>query len=311
MLRVRHGVAAVPNDPAGAPVTGSAADPAAAHVRQARALVAALRDPRREYALSHGSAVAVHGLPYPGLVRPDSWPVELTRSRTRGGPTGDWRAHCAPLPAEHRTVVDGLDVTTLARTAVDVAAAHPLVASLPVVDAAVRRLVLLAADSSEEPWRTTRDVAVDVQLASAARALLIDTLERSGRRRGHRRARVAIGAAEPGAENGFESASRARFLLAGLPVPRAGFPVRGDDGRWYWADVAWPELRVLGEADGRGKYTDPAVLYAEKRRQETLERAGWIVVRWTWEELVHTPEVVVARVARALARAARRASGLG
>ena len=59
---------------------------------------------------------------------------------------------------------------------------------------------------------------------------------------------------------------------------------------------------VLGEADGRGKYTDPTVLYAEKTRQEALERAGWIVVRWTWDELARTPEVVVARIAAALER---------
>lgn len=102
--------------------------------------------------------------------------------------------------------------------------------------------------------------------------------------------------------------TRACFLPAGLPRPEVGYPVLGADGRRYWADLAWPDLRVLGEADGYGKYADIAARHAEKDRQEALERAGWRVVRWTWSELDRTPHLVTARVAAALERARDRAA---
>ena len=73
--------------------------------------------------------------------------------------------------------------------------------------------------------------------------------------------------------------------LAGLPSPVTCLEVRGRSGRQYFADFAWPGRRVIGEADGTGKYglTDREVteaLRAERRRQRDLEDAGWTVVRW-------------------------------
>jgi hypothetical protein len=66
--------------------------------------------------------------------------------------------------------------------------------------------------------------------------------------------------------------------------------------------MAWPERRVLGEADGTGKYgRDEATirtrLRAERERQRDLEDAGWTVVRWDSRE---TAKRVTARLARAL-----------
>jgi very-short-patch-repair endonuclease len=204
-------------------------------------------------------------------------------------------------------VVDGLPITTVGRTAVDVACAVPLADALPVVDAALRRLTQVAVrvdPTGAAQGMTERELVLDARVVAAVRRTLLRILDETGRRRGRTRAVRAIQTAHPAAENGFESVSRARLLLGGVPTPEVGYPVRGDDGRTYWADLAWPALRVLGEADGRLKYDRPGALYAEKRRQEALERAGWIVVRWTWDELLRTPEVVVARVLAALDRAA-------
>lgn len=61
---------------------------------------------------------------------------------------------------------------------------------------------------------------------------------------------------------------------------------------------------MVGEADGMAKYdAGPAALRAEKRRQELLEDAGLIVVRWTWADL-WAFDPVVARLRAAFARAA-------
>ena len=61
---------------------------------------------------------------------------------------------------------------------------------------------------------------------------------------------------------------------------------------------------MIGEADGLLKYTDATVLRAEKRRQERLERAGHVVVRWSWAEITTAPEAVAARILGAFSRAA-------
>jgi hypothetical protein len=41
----------------------------------------------------------------------------------------------------------------------------------------------------------------------------------------------------------------------------------------------------------------------EKLREDAIRDAGWIVVRWIWDEL-NRPAVIVARIRRALERAA-------
>ncbi|MEZ5117082.1 MAG: hypothetical protein R2737_12525 [Candidatus Nanopelagicales bacterium] len=305
LVRVRHGVLA----PAG--VSRALADPVDRHVFEARALVAALRARRSglgdSAALSHSTAVAVAGMPYPGLRTPRHWPVHLSDDAPGGRQATGWLRHECSVPREHRTVVAGLPVTTVPRTAVDVAAALPLLRALPVVDAAMRRLCLGTA--RVEPGSVAgRLLVLDPRVVGAAREQLRTTLDEAGVSRGRRRAIQALEVADPAAENGFESVSRAHVLRAGLPRPEVGYPVLGADGRRYWADLAWPDLRVLGEADGHGKYADIAALHAEKDRQESLERAGWRVVRWTWSELDRTPHLVSARVAAALERAGARAA---
>lgn len=284
-------------------------DPLHRHVFEARALVHALRGRRGGLpdgdALSHVTAVAVRGLSFPGLRVPGRWPVHVSGTAAGGHQVTGWIRHDCAVPAEHRSIVAGLPVTGLARTTVDVALTSSFVAALPVVDSAMRQLALGPGGSARSPV-PERGLVREPAVVEAVRSLLWRTLAEGGRTPGRRRAREVIEAADPAAENGFESCSRAHLLLAGLAVPEVGYPVVGSDGRRYWADLAWPDLMVVGEADGRGKHTDLTVLYAEKLRQEVLEGAGWIVVRWTWDELARTPEVVVARVAAALERASAR-----
>ncbi len=89
--------------------------------------------------------------------------------------------------------------------------------------------------------------------------------------------------------------------MAGVPRPIVGLPVMGDDGRSYVADLAWLPHRVIGEVDGYGKYSDGREV-SEKHREDALRARGWGFVRWTVAEMLTRPEVVVARVQRALRR---------
>ena len=56
----------------------------------------------------------------------------------------------------------------------------------------------------------------------------------------------------------------------------------------------------MGEVDGKSKYADPAEVVREKRREQLLRDLGYRIVRWLAIEIMTSPEIVVARIARAL-----------
>ncbi len=209
------------------------------------------------------------------------------------------RLRATAIPPHHAGSAEGVPVTGVLRTAIDCAATCGLPEAVAVLDAA-QRLVVARAGPGHDLRRLVREPK-----ARDAAALALDRmLDESAQRPGIAVVRRAAAISTAAAESVLESISRVRILRAGLPVPECGLPVRGADGMQYWADIAWPGVRILGEADGMGKYVDIAVLRAEKRRQEALENAGWMVVRWTWDEAVTHPEVMIARLRMAFARRA-------
>ena len=86
------------------------------------------------------------------------------------------------------------------------------------------------------------------------------------------------------------------------PVLQAN--VRSFDGQWLARpDFLWDDYGVIGEFDGKVKYTDDAanVVIAEKAREDRLREAGWFVVRWIWADLLE-PKVLQRRIERAFTR---------
>ena len=204
----------------------------------------------------------------------------VARQPERGVVAG---AHVARVRwAAHEVVsVDGLRVTSLASTAVSVAAhSDSLADALITMDAALRRGV------------TGSDLlrAVD-ELPSASR---------------RRRAGRAIEYADPWSESWLESLSRGRAIELDMPVPLCNVTVRSG-GRKARVDELWPELGVVGEADGKGKYdrrSTPAaeVHWEEKRRREWLDEIGFEVARWGTGEVALDGRPMKRRVDRAVAR---------
>ena len=69
-------------------------------------------------------------------------------------------------------------------------------------------------------------------------------------------------------------------------------PMRTAIGEFY-ADLGWPGVRLDLEIDGDVKYREDleATLAAQARRQETLEAAGFVVIRFTPAQLRDSVEV--------------------
>ncbi|QZY27680.1 hypothetical protein [Nocardioides coralli] len=101
--------------------------------------------------------------------------------------------------------------------------------------------------------------------------------------------------------------SRGRFMCWSqrLPTPIPNYPIRNRRGRVVArVDLAWPELGVFVELDGKVKYethrrpgesvTDAVV--REKRRESMIvELTGWRCIRLVWADLRH-PAACAARI---------------
>ena len=233
------------------------------------------------------SAALVHGLPL--LALPPR--VELI------APAGSWtgirrgvRLHglelgsrdSMPLPPRDGPPLvsdEGVRVTTPARSCVDLARVSSLAQALAVGDTALR---------------AHRCGHADLMVAVEAVVGL----------RGCRRASRALALLSPLRESPLESVPYAAFAEWGIPLPEMQVTIHDEEGFVGRVDFLWRDARVIGECDGAVKYESRGVLIAERHREQRLRELGYIVVRWTWDELMQEPWKVRLRLLRALRLAA-------
>ncbi|MBR7743677.1 type IV toxin-antitoxin system AbiEi family antitoxin domain-containing protein [Phycicoccus sp. BSK3Z-2] len=222
---------------------------------------------------SHHAALALHGLPLVGV---DLTCVDVVAdvgtSKRRGGVhvhrLADHRRGTAPQDPRAVPVPEACVLTT---------AASGTEAGLVAMDAAVH-----AGTCTQEDLRT------------AASALV----------RGRRGALAAVEHVDPACESPGETRTRLLLTLAGWTV-RSQVEISDVDGLVGRVDLL-VGARVVVEFDGAVKYSGAdgrAALVAEKRREDRLRAAGYVVVRVTWDDL-RRPDRLVARVRAACALAA-------
>jgi hypothetical protein len=242
---------------------------------EVRAAAAALVRPGS--AISHTSAASAYGLPFfGGGNRPELTSADIPATADRGGV----RVYAAALRGQvHRWF--GAPIMSHARTVVDLAR-HG------------RRSGLMAADA-----------ALHERLVNA------EQLERAVRQAtgwpGIRKARSIIDLASELAESALESLTRLLLHDNGVPAPQLQQWVLTRLG-WFRVDGLWPERMVVLECDGLVKYGAVGALAEEKKRQEALERAGYRVVRVTWDDVINHPLETVARILEALRQGGRGAA---
>ena len=241
-----------------------------------RARMAALRHP--DAVLSHDAAAALHGMWCPW---PSGWRRVMACSPTQATRQAHATLIRRRLLAVDVTLVDGMRCTTPARTALDIAAAATLPEALTVLDS-VGRL--------DGP---RRGEVIRPAYRDAVRGALLQAAGRMRHLRGVERARYAAALANPAAESAAESYARGLFLAAGHPEPLVGRPVRGADGRTYYADLCWPGQRLIVEIDGAEKYQSRGDLLAEKRREDAIRAAGFGVQRILAGDLWRQPNDVI------------------
>lgn len=241
---------------------------------------------RSEYAISHASAAVLHGLPVGWA---DLSEVHVTRARHGGGRIeGGRRVHAGVLDPRWCTVVDGVLVTTVARTVVDLAKIAPTYIAVGAADGAL-------------------------QLKLCSLSELREALESV---RGHpfsRRAQRVVNLCDGRSESPGESRARLVLNSGPLPVTELQISVYDDRGRFVGrADGGYLEYGLLWEYDGQAKYgrllkpgqTIHDVVLAEKQRESEFTELNWSVLRIINKDFAQTNDLH-GRVARAADRARR------
>ena len=227
---------------------------------------------RCAHVLSHDSAALVLGL---GVPDPAGALVHVTRRKSHGDARrAGVKHHLAPYEASDVTEVDGLRVLAPARTALDMAREHGLVAGVAATDAALRAGVSRAdlADVRSRMWCWPGSTVMD----------------------------LALDLADPGAETWLESAGRVLVSSLGVGRPETQFGLTDGD-RTVWCDLRIG--RHVVEVDGMGKYDldgrDPRrALREEKVRQDFISGFKLGVSRLTAEDCGVGWEVARRRVRR-------------
>jgi len=176
------------------------------------------------------------------------------------------------LPHDHVTRLDGIPITTPARTWLDCAALVRWTDTVAMGDALLRSGLT---DSAE----------------------LATVIAWGKGRRGVRSARWAHPLLDPNAESPAESWARAILIHGGLPAPVCNPPIR-IFGRTFRLDLAWIREKVAVEYDGV-EFHGPEQAAHDERRRDLLRRAGWVILVIRREDLA-SPGATIDTVHRLL-----------
>jgi very-short-patch-repair endonuclease len=185
--------------------------------------------------------------------------------------------HSDKLARHEAVYVDGVPVTTPARTAFDIGrrTANRL--------HAIQRLDALA--------NATGLKAADVAAVAA---------EHPGARGLVRLGRI-LPLVDSGAESPQETRTRLALIDAGLPKPQTQIKVYGEYGDFVArVDMGYEELRVGVEYDGPQHWTDPAQRDRDIDRYTALLDLRWTIIRVSSELLRYRLGTFIARVVAAL-----------
>lgn len=221
--------------------------------------------------LSHLSAAV-----FWGLVVATSTPIHVLRAGShRRGPAGVCLHRAVRIEPSEVRDLRGVPITSPARTLLDLAAT--------LVDEGVLERAIDAARA--------RRLVTAGELTRVSR----------GRRPGVARMRAALADGPTFVRSEAERRLLAVIRAAGLPRPRTNVRVAG-----FEVDAHWSAARLVVEVDGYAFHSGREAFERDRLRDQRLQAAGCVVLRFTWRQLTERPEAVAATLGAALAGGARR-----
>lgn len=220
--------------------------------------------------LSHRDGAALADLRYSSR-----WATDVTAPRSRHGHQGITLHRPRSVHPDERAEIDGIRVTSVPRTLLDLADVVP---SLQ-----VRR-------AFEEA----------IRLGKLDAAALTQTLARGRNRRGYRQLTELLEADD---EPRFTRSELEAMLLDlcrtyDLPLPQTNVWMPEADGE---VDALWRDQRLVVELDSREFHSDPAAFERDRLRDTRLQQFGYRVIRIAHRRLSKQPEAVARDLAALLA----------
>jgi len=208
-----------------------------------------------------------------GVCEARGGPVEVSLPSGNRGRRPGVRPHRVRLRRDEVTALDGIPVTTPARTILDLAAQ----ASFREVEQAV---------------------ALAERCGLVGREELERIVARYPRRAGVRVLRAILGAAAGPALTRSEGEERLLALIrkGRLPEPELNVTVER-----FEVDFLWRRARLVVEVDGFAFHGSRVRFERDRQRDAALAAAGFRVMRVTWRQLASEPEALLVRLAQALA----------
>lgn len=221
--------------------------------------------------VSHRSAAEVHGtVTAPGPLFEVTVPGDSRRT------VAGVRTHRArSLRPDDTTTVRGLPVTSMPRTVLDLAGMQD--------DDAVRRVIREAEYLGRLP-------------AGAMSAAIRDR----GGHPGVARVRRVDPATREAAllQTPLEDELAALIRRLPLPAPVAQMSIATSTGARYRPDFAWPQWRLIAEADGRAAHVRATSLELDRARDADLAADGWLTLRFTRTQVLTDAPAVEDRLLR-------------
>jgi very-short-patch-repair endonuclease len=185
------------------------------------------------------------------------------------------RAHRSDLANDEIARLDGIPITSAARTLLDLS-------------------------SVATPRELERALAFAERERLVTRALVLSLLNRYPGRRGTRRLRALL---DDSATPAFTRSPAEEQLLelirrSGLPEPEMNIMLYGQE-----VDCFWRNARLVIEVDGYAYHSSAPAFVTDRQRDSAFAAAGIQVVRLTWQQITEESHRTVVQLAQALLRA--------
>ena len=250
--------------------------PSDSHVDLLRGAVLALP----EAVVSHQSAA--HLLRFPTL--PELIPTVVVPIHTTHRFPGVTVRRRDDLDSSDIIEVDGLEVTNIPRTLFDLAG----ILRFKKFDRIGESLVIAGRLELEQFDEITHRLARREKPGSRSARLFLE---------------MRFG--DPPGATVLERKGRSVLASADLPTPEPQFPIPWSLGRRF--DDAYPLARVAIEWDSRAWHEQRAAMASDRKRDRDAAAHGWVVLRYTWDDMTEKPQEITDTVSSLLA--ARQAAG--
>jgi very-short-patch-repair endonuclease len=176
--------------------------------------------------------------------------------------SGQIEIHSSTLPADERTVLDGIPITTVPRTLLDLAT---------ILDADALLRAVNEAEEMELADPLSLPALLERHRGERGTAALRSVLEGAG---------YGMGVTNEALEELF-----AKFIrVHTLPQPELNAPIHVGD-RFYIADCLWRSQRLIVELQSVKFHSTAPAMTSDAERTRRLTLAGWRVIPVTWAQL--------------------------